>query len=191
MPSKFRRGAAAYAKDGRRYVVEDIEDGIVYCAAAGGAETEFPEAQLMTEAEWAGRAGSRTDKLYATIRQSTAYAPYKGKLDRSAASQLLAKVDRLVPGILDYAAFISAEHILADTGQDGAGAELSIVKCREIFETAAPESRAVLLAKLIGSPPEVVVGAVSLGDNLLRALIAKAANAGSVSFEEFHGRRRR
>jgi hypothetical protein len=191
MPSRFQPGAAAYAKNGRRYVVEEVQDGIVYCLSAGGAETEFAEAQLLNETEWAAQAGSRMDRLYGAIRQSKAYAPYSGKLNRTAADRLLAKADRLVAGILDYTAFVSAERALAASGDGAAAGELSIVKCREIFDTASPESRTSLLAGLIGSPPEVLVGAVDLGDNLLRAMIAKATTAGSMSFAEFGTRRRR
>ncbi len=191
MPPRFKPGAAAYAKDGRRYVVEDIDDGVVYCRSDGGAETEFAEAQLLNEQEWAARAGDRTDRLYGAVRQSKAYAPYKGKLSRAAAERLLAKADRLVPGILDYVAFVLAERALGEAGLGTAVAELSIVKCREIYDAAPPESRAAMLAGLIGSPPDILVGAVELGDNLLRAMIQKAATAGSVSFEAFGARRRR
>ena len=189
MPPRFQPGAAAYAKDGRRYVVEEIQDGIVYCLSSGGAETEFAEAQLLNEAEWAGRIDNKTERLYGAIRQSKAYAPYKGKLNRAAAERLLAKADRLVMGILDFIAFVSAERILGEAGH--AAAELSIVRCREIFDAALPETRVALLAGLIGSPPEVLVGAVDLGDNLLRAMIAKAATSGSISLEAFQARRRR
>jgi hypothetical protein len=191
MPSRFQPGAAVYAKNGRRYTVEEVQDGIVYCLAEGGAETEFAEAQLLDETEWAARAGTRADRLYGTIRQAKAYAPYGGKLNRAAAERLLAKADRLVPGVLDFAAFVAAERALAAAGDGAAAPELSIVKCREIFDAAPPESRAALLAGLIGSPPEVLVGAVDLGDNLLRAMLGKAAAGGSVSLEEFGTRRRR
>ena len=50
MTDRFPPGAVAYAKDGRRYVVDEVADGLAYCTAPGGAETEFPETQLMTEA---------------------------------------------------------------------------------------------------------------------------------------------
>src|SRR4051812_13912504 len=105
MPARFQAGGAAYAKDGRRYVVEDVADGLVYCVAPGGAETEFPEAQLMNEAEWAARSAGRRDTLYSRIKQSKAYGPYKGKLDRAGAEQLLVKAENTVPGILDFTAF--------------------------------------------------------------------------------------
>jgi hypothetical protein len=189
MPPRFQPRAVAYEKNGRRYVVQEVEDGIVYCLSASGAETEFPEAQLLNETEWTARAGDRTERIYAAIRQSKAYAPHAGKVSRAAADRLLAKADRLVPGILDYAAFVIAERGRAEAG--AGNAELSIVKCREIFDAAAPEARAALLAGLIGSPPEVLVGAVDLGDNLLRAMLAKAGSPGGPTFEEFGTRRRR
>ena len=189
MSSQFQPGAAAYDKAGRRYVVEAVEDGMVYCRGESGAETEFAAAQLLDEAGWAARAGSLPDKLYGAIRQSKAYAPPAAKLNRDAAEKLLAKADRLVPGMLDYAAFVAAERAAAEAGERNA--ELSIVKCRAIFDAAPPESRAVLLAGMVGSPPHVLVGAADLGDNLLRAMLAKAGSAGSVSLEDFGSRRRR
>ena len=189
MPSQFQPGAAAYDKAGRRYTVEAVEDGMVYCRAESGAETEFAAAQLLDEAGWAVRAGDRADRLYGTIRQSRLYAPAAGRLNRGGAERLLAKADRLLPGMLDYAAFVAAERAAAEAGERGA--ELSIVKCRAIFDAAPPESRAVLLAGMVGSPPDVLIGAADLGDNLLRAMLAKAGTAGSVSFEAFGTRRRR
>jgi hypothetical protein len=190
MPPRFKRSAAAYAKDGQRYVVQDIEDGIVYCLTSGGAETEFPETQLFNEAEWAARTGSKPDRLYGAIRQSTFYAPYKGKLGRVPSERLLAKAETLVPGVLDYAAFVIAERVLADTGA-GSAQDLSIRKCREIFDAAGPESRAAILAGLIGSPAELLVGTVDRGDNLLRAMIGKIADAGSIPFDLFRTAPRR
>jgi hypothetical protein len=189
MSSQFQPGAAAYDKSGRRYTVDAVENGLIYCRAESGAETEFTAAQLIDEAGWSARAGNRTDKLYATIRQSRLYAPPGAKLNRAGAERLLAKADRLVPGMLDYAAFVAAERAAAEAGERGA--ELSIVKCRTIFDGAPPEARAVLLAGMVGSPPDILVGAADLGDNLLRAMLAKAASAGSVSLEDFGSRRRR
>ncbi|HTH96170.1 MAG TPA: hypothetical protein VL574_02065 [Stellaceae bacterium] len=189
MPARFRPGAFAYTKDGRRYTVEEVEDGMVYCVSDAGAETEFVEANLFNEAEWLAKSGNRTDKLYAAIRQSKAYQPRK--LNRGASEKLLAKAERLMPGILDYTAFVSAERVLAELGQAAAASELSIVKCREIFDAALPEARAGLLASLIGNAPEVVLGAVDLGDNLMRAMLGKAEEAGGISLDSFRSRPRR
>jgi hypothetical protein len=190
MASKFKPGAAAYAKDGRRYVVDEVEDGMVYCTSPGGGETEFPEAQLMNEAEWSTRSGGRKEMLYARLKQARAYAPYKGNLDRAASEQLLAKAERVVPGILDFTAFMVARRVMEEADAPDFVAALSIVKCREVFDAAAPETRATLLAGLIGSPPDVVVGAGRLGDNLIRAMIEKGLATSAVSYEEFSTRRR-
>ena len=48
MAAKFRPGATAYAANGRAYVVDDVADGIAYCSLPSGAESEFPEAALLT-----------------------------------------------------------------------------------------------------------------------------------------------
>jgi hypothetical protein len=37
MADKFRPGDAVYAKDGRRYIVDEFDDGIVYCSSPSGA----------------------------------------------------------------------------------------------------------------------------------------------------------
>src|ERR1700730_11045857 len=54
MAPRFSRGAIAYAKDGRSYVVDEVDGGIVYCSASNGTETEFPEAAWLH-----GSAGER------------------------------------------------------------------------------------------------------------------------------------
>jgi hypothetical protein len=190
MPSRFRPGAAAFAKDGRRYIVEDVADGIVYCVSEGGAETEFPEAQLATEAEWAARAGGRPEMIYGRIRNARAYAPQKGPLDAAAAEALLAKAERLRPGLLDFVAFSIARRVLDESGDVDFLAELSIRKCRAIFDAAPPQSRAAALAALVGAPPDRLASAGGLGDNLLRAMLDKGLGEGAGGFEEFRNRRR-
>ena len=143
MPDRFPPGAVAYAKDGRRYVVDEVADGLAYCTAPGGAETEFPESQLMTEAEWAARSGNRRDVTYAKIKQARAYAPYKGPLERAASEYFLGKAEQLYPGLLDFTAFSVASRALDESGDRALIPDLSIVKCRELFESATPQTRAI------------------------------------------------
>jgi hypothetical protein len=190
MPPRFSPGAAAYAKDGRRYIVDEVEDGTVYCSSESGAETEFAAAQLMNEAEWAARSSGRRDTIYVAVKQARAYAPYKGPIDRAGAQKLLDKAERLYPGILDFTAFTVASRAVAETDSQDLAAELSIVKCREIFDAAKPQTRATLLAGLIGAPPDRAVSAAGLGDNLMRAMIEKGLSAGPVSFDAFRARKR-
>ena len=191
MPPRFRRGATAYAKDGRSYIVEQVEGGIAYCTQSNGAETEFPESALLTEAEWAGRSDGRRDVSYARLKQSRLYAAPAVKLDRAAATQLLAKAERLSPGLLDFTAFMVASRALTDNGDADLVPQLSIVKCREIFDAVLPEARAGLLASLLGAPPAVLVDAGRLGDNLMRAMLAKGMTDRAEAFESFSARRRR
>jgi hypothetical protein len=188
MPVRFPPGAVAYAKDGRRYVVDEVAGGTAYCTAPGGAETEFPESQLMTEAEWTARSGGRRDAIYAKIKQARAYAPYKGPLDRSDCEHFLKTADRLYPGLLDFAAFTAASRILNESGDRALIPELSIVKCREVFDAALPQTRAGVLAGVLGAAPEKIVGGARLGDNLARAMIGKGLDA--AAFEAFGSRRR-
>jgi hypothetical protein len=187
MAERFLPGTAVYAKDGRRYIVDECDDGIVYCSSPSGAETEFPAAQLKTEAEWSSRSG-QPDILYGRIKQSRAFTAAQGKLDLAAAGALLAKAERLHAGILDFAAFAAARRALVEIGSQDFAAELSIVKCREIFESATPQARATVLAALIGAVPERLIGAAGLGDNLLRAMIDKGLPA--AEFDAFRDRRR-
>jgi hypothetical protein len=191
MSPRFRRGATAYAKDGRSYVVEAVEDGMVYCTQSNGAETEFPESALLNEAEWAARSDGRRDVSYSRLKQSRIYATPAVKLDRVAATQLLVKVERLSPGLLDFTAFTVAGRALTENGDADLVSRLSIVTCREIFEAAAPETRANLLANLLGAPPPVLVDAARLGDNLMRAMLEKGMTAHAEAFESFGNRRRR
>jgi hypothetical protein len=193
MASKFRRGAVAHDKQGRCYVVEEVEDGIVYCSAENGVETEFPETALVTEAEWQTRHTRREskrrpvdDRVYDRVRASRVYLAPTGKLDAAAAQQALAKVERLLPGFLDFAAVIAAERALDADGDSGL-ADLSPVKCREIFDAAKPETRASLVAGLIGSPSHVFVGAARIGDNVMRAMLNKFLEDYGAEFEQFKG----
>lgn len=191
MASKFRRGAAAFTKDGRRYAVEAVEDGMVYCTSTSGAEAEFPETALMTEAEWAGRSDGRRDIVYTRLKQTRAFAAPSAKLDRAACEQMLAKAERLSPGLLDFTAFTVASRGLIENGDESFLPQLSIAKCREIFDRAKPELRAGMLAGLLGAPAEALVGAGRLGDNLMRAIIDKGLAASVDSYENFRDRRRR
>ena len=196
MPPKFPRGATVYARDERSYVVQEVEDGIVYCSSAGGAEAEFPEAALLTNAEWAARSDGRRNLLYTRLKQTRAYTSPTNlrpgsKLDRAASAQALLKIERLLPGILDFIAFTVAERSVEESGDADLLPGLSIGKCREIFEAAPPDVRAALLAGVLGIRPEVLVDAGRLGDNLMIAMLDKGLAARSAAFESFRDRRRR
>jgi hypothetical protein len=190
MPGKFPRGAIVYTQNGRRFTVEEITDGTVYCVGDNGAETEFAETALLTEAEWIARSEKRAGNVYDRIKRSRLYQGPAPKLDRAAATMLLARVDKLSPGILDFAAYTAAGRILADAGEAHLTDGLSIGKCRAVFEAAPPEIRAGLLASLLVTPPDVLMGAVRLGDNLMRALIAKGMAAQADAYEAFCDRPR-
>jgi hypothetical protein len=189
MASKFRIGTNAYTSDGRRYFVEEVDDGIVYCSSASGAETEFPEARLLTEAEWKARSDSKRLDLYPRLKQAPAYTKAP-RLDRSAAEQVLIKVERLEAGLLDFVAYEAAQRILTESGEQALVEGLSIVKCRAVFDSVEPAVRAGLLAETMGVAPDVLVGAGRLGDNLMRAMIAKGLAAREDAFEAFRARRR-
>jgi hypothetical protein len=190
MARKFPRGAIAYTQNGRRYTVEEVEGGTAYCIGDNGAETEFAEAALFTEAEWAARSEKRAGNVYDRIKRARLYQGTGAKLDRAAAATLLARIEKLTPGILDFAAVTIAGRILAEAGEAQLADGLSISKCRAVFEAAAPEIRASLLAALLATPPDMLLNAARLGDNLMRALIDKGMAAQAESFEEFRDRPR-
>jgi hypothetical protein len=190
MPGKFPRGSIAYTQTGRRYTVEDVADGTVYCVGDNGAETEFAESALMTEAEWASRSEKRAGNVYDRIKRARAYAMSAGRFDRAAATTLLARVDKLSPGILDFTAFTIAGRILAEANEAHLADGLSISKCRAVFDAASPEIRAGLLGSILATPPDVLLNAARLGDNLMRALIEKGMAAQADAFDEFCDRPR-
>ncbi len=195
MAAKFRPGATAYAGNGVAYTVDDVADGTVYCSLPSGAEAEFPEAALSTAAEWAARSDKRRALVYERLGQGPAYgekrdAKTRAKLDPVACAELLARSERLLAGILDFTAFTVAARALAEAGDQDLVPGLSVVKCRTVFDAAAPAIRAGLLAALLDVPPEILVGAGRLGENLLRAMLAKGMARHQAAFEAFGDRRR-
>ncbi|PKU24116.1 hypothetical protein [Telmatospirillum siberiense] len=190
MRTRFPRGSTAYAKDGRSYIVEEVADGIVYCTTSNGTETEFPESKLMNAAEWeaATKVGLRREVSYLRMRQSPHFLPAGGTSDEAAADRLLVKADHISPGILDFAAFTVAERILAERKEEDLAGQLSVRKCREMFDAAPPSVRARLLAHLLGARPDALVSAGGLGENLLKAMVAKGLEPLQAAYEAFQDR---
>lgn len=195
MAARFSAGDTVYGKDGRSYTVEALDGRTVYCTAANGAETEFPDNTLFTESEWAAsqsqaRHGKR-EISYPRLRQSRAYASAGAKIAPAAAEALMAKVATLSPSLIDFAAFQVASRFLSEHRDDALIGQLSIVKSRAVFDDAPAQVRARLLADLLGSPLEALVSAAGLGDNLLRAMIDKGLAANEAAFEAFQDRPRK
>jgi len=191
MAPKFSPGSKAYDRDGREYVVEVSDGGTVYCTSSNGVETEFPESALLSSAEWDVRADGRRDVSYSRLKQARAFTTPSEKIDRAGAEQLLTKIDRLSPSLLDFAAFTTAKQILMDNKDDDLIAGLSIIKSRAIFDEAKPEVRASLIAGLLSNRADNMISAVKLGDNLLRAMLDKGLLAHEAAFEDFQDRPRR
>jgi hypothetical protein len=196
MAGRFRPGDTAFAANGTAYVVEDVDGDTVYCALPSGAEAEFPASALSTTAEWAARADKKRAQLYDRLKQARAYTEMPrggkgGKLDAAAAAQVVARSERLVPGILDFTAFATATRIVAESDDAALADGLSIAKCRAVFDAARPEVQAGLLAALLGTPVEPFIAAGRLGDNLLRALLDKGMMRHEAAFATFGDRRRR
>ena len=190
MPPKFWRGAVAYTANGRRFTIEEVADGTAYCVGDNGAEAEFAENALLTEAEFLARNETRGINIYSRVKQSRLFTAPAGKFDRALATTLLTRIEKLTPGILDFTAFTVASRALAEAGEGDRAAALAISKCRAVFDEATPEIRAGLLAALLGTPPEMLVNAARLGDNLMRALIEKGMAVRATEFDEFCDRPR-
>ncbi len=187
MASRFKSGDIAYSKNGIRYTVDEVADGLVYCTTADGDEAEYGETQVMTAAEWAERADSRTATLYTKLKQARAFAPVKG-IDGAEAGRFLQKAENLFPGILDFAAFTTASRVLTEAGNADLIAQLSIIKCRALFDEAEAATRASLLAGIVKSPADKLLSASRMGDNMARAMIEKGLDADA--FDAFGMRRR-
>ena len=190
-PVRFPVGAKAYAKDGRIYTIDEVTDGMVYCRGEGGTETEFPESALVNETEWAAQANGRRDLAYTRIKHSKAFTTPAGKFDRAAAERLLTQSDRVIPGLLDFIAFTAGAQVLAEQ-KDQAGADnLSIIKCRRVFDETTPEVRVTLLANVLSVQPDMLVSAAKLGDNMAKAMIDKGLETRAQAFEDFCDRPRK
>jgi hypothetical protein len=189
MAERFQRGGVAYAKDGRKYRIDDIEDGIIYCSSAAGAETEFAADQLLNQAEWDARGKSERDKIYSRLKLSDAYAKPGPRLDKGAGEKVLAAIGRLMPALLDFAAYRIAVDFLQQAGEPDHVAGLSIVKCRTVFDSATLDVRIGLLARILGVAPKTLIDAAQIGDNLMRAILSKGMAAYEESLTEFRARR--
>jgi len=189
MAERFQRGGVAYAKDGRKYRVDDVEDGIVYCSASSGAETEFAPDQLLNQTEWDTRGKAERDKVYGRLKLSDAYAKPGPRLDKGAGEKALAVIGRLMPALLDFAAYRIAVDFLTQAGEEALVAGLSIVKCRAVFDAASLAVRIGLLARILGVPPKTLTDAAQIGDNLMRAILSKGMESYEESLADFRARR--
>ena len=80
---------------------------------------------------------------------------------------------------------------MRENGDDALVADLSVVKCRDVFDGVAAEIRLGLVAAMLGILPAALVDAGRLGDNLMRALIEKGLAPQAEAFDEFLDRPRR
>jgi len=186
MTLRFRPGNKAYAKDGRTFIVEAVENGMVYCSQANGADAEFPESALLTVQEWEAQADGRRDAVYARIRHAMQHLPARTDVDRDTAEQFLAQGDRLIPGLLDFVAFTIAARTAADMAN-----QLSIVKCRKLFDALTPGHRLAGTVEVLGLPADKLIGAARLGDNMAKAMLETGLSPRAEAFEEFCDRPRR
>jgi hypothetical protein len=177
MAERFARGGVAYAKDGKKYRVDDVEDGTVYCSSPSGAETEFAAEHLLSEAEWESRSARDRDKIYGRLKLSDAYTNPGVRLDKGAGERVLAAIGRLMPELLGFAAYQIAADLLQQGGDGTLVSSLSVAKCRAVFDEATLDVRIGLLARVLGVAPKTLIDAGQIGDNLMRAILAKGIAA--------------
>jgi len=190
MAHRFPRGSTVYDKQGRSYVVEDIDGGMVYCSADNGTEMEFPENALTAEPPAASGSAKR-EVSYQHLAQSRHYLAPKEKLDKAACKTLLDKLERLSVGILDFAAYTTATLVLTEGHEAAQIPALSIRKCRAVFDAAPIEARASLVATLLGTQATVMVGMAHTGDFLMRAMLDKGLALHASDFAAFQNRPRK
>ena len=192
MAQRFPRGTIVYDKQGRSFVVEETDGGMVYCSADNGAEVEFPESALSAQPP---SAAAKREVSYQHLAQSRHYLAPKEKLDKAACKTLLDKVDRLSPGVVDFAAYTTAARVLTEAHEAAQVPFLSIPKCRAVFDAAPIEARAACVATLLGTPTTVLVGMAHTGEFLMRAMLDKGlaaqANSGGQDFATFRNRPRK
>jgi hypothetical protein len=186
MSARFRPGSKAYAKDGRVFIVEAIEGSMVYCSQPNGSDAEFPESALVTAQEWEAQSDGRRDAVYARIRHAMQHIAARTDVDRGAAEQFLTQADHLIPGLLDFVAFTVAARAVPDVAD-----QLSIVKCRKLFDALTPGHRLAGTSGVLGLPAEKLIGAARLGDNMAKAMIETGLSSQAEAFEEFCDRPRR
>jgi hypothetical protein len=191
MTERFPPGSTAYTKDGRAYTVEEVAGGIAYCSLPNGTETDFPESQLLTAAEWSGQSGGQDDVLYGRIGRAKPYTAPAAKIDGSAAEKVVQRADKLSPGLIDFAAFTIAQRALTDSGHTVQSEGLSIIKCRKVFDERPPEVQLNALAFVLGADTKVLAGMANVGDNLIRAVLDQGLAPHAAAFEEFCDRPRR
>lgn len=194
MPQRFSAGDTVYGKDGRSYVVEAVDGDTVYCTASNGAETEFPQDTLFTVAEWAASEShakhGKREISYQRLKQSRHFAAGAAKAT-PAAEQMMAKITRISPSLIDFTAFNTAARFLAENREDALIDQLSIIKSRAAFDEAPLAVRVRLLAELLGAQPDALISAAGLGDNLLKAMIDKGMAMHEAAFEDFQDRPRK
>jgi len=117
MPPRFRRARAPMPRMDGATSWTRLPTGSSIAHRRAAARRSFRNLQLLNENR-VGRGGrmARRDLLYGRVKQARAYALYKGKLDRTASEQLLTKVERVKPGILDFNRLLGR-----DAGRDGIG----------------------------------------------------------------------
>ncbi len=194
MPHRFSAGDTVYGKDGRSYIVEAVDGDTVYCTASNGVETEFPQSTLFTAAEWAASEShakhGKREISYQRLKQSRHFAAGTAKAS-PAAEQMMTKINRLSPSLIDFTAFTTAARFLSENREDALVDQLSIVKSRAVFDEAPLGVRVRLVAELLGAMPEALTSAAGLGDNLLKAMIDKGLATHEAAFEDFQDRPRR
>jgi hypothetical protein len=171
--TRFQAEDVVYTKDGRKYYVDLVEDGIVFCSTANGAEADFHPDQLLTEAEWEAEQATRHRSAIPLPNGFRSPAPRPGDIKRC--ERVIAEVNRLLPDLLGYTAFRVADTILREQSGEGVGVGETKAVIAAFNQTVPPVEQVNLLAAVIGATPDVLIGMLEMSDQEKRQVLGFGA----------------
>jgi hypothetical protein len=161
--TRFRRGAAAYGKDGSRYEVEDVEDGTVYCRSSNGAETDFPAEQLMTEG---GMVGALRWQAREGLREAVRLEDFQhGRCRPERGPHRQRRSPRLHGSCPAFSTTPPLRPQAKSWPKPATAIWPRVCRCRNVervYEAAKPEVQAGIVAHALGIQPSVLVSAGQL-----------------------------
>ena len=174
--SKFVVDQVVYTKNGLKYYVDDVSDGFVFCTSPSGTESDFREDQIMSEEEYNATRGMNPPN--GLNRRFTPLGGLNGEssfddLRRSEAA--IAMLDRVAPDFVSYIAFMTMCDLAIQMGTTHIVSLVRIDDCKKNFLDSNDKDLVIkTIASFIGATKQVLHGAVEGGDEMMKAVAAKA-----------------